>query len=376
MAGIYLHIPFCKQACYYCDFHFSTNQQRKADIVRAIAQELQLQTDYLGGPPIDSIYFGGGTPSLLTEDELQLLIDTIGQHYSVTSSSEITLEANPDDLSPQKLKVLKAAGINRLSIGIQSFYEPHLRYLNRAHSADEAKVSVQRAQEAGFDNLSIDLIYAIPHPDHSVWQSDLAMAIELNPRHISSYCLTIEEKTVFGRWLRHQKIPPIDETFAAEQFEQLVNGLATAGYEQYEVSNFCQPYSESQHNSNYWKNVPYLGIGPGAHSFNGDSRQYNVANNAKYLKSLADLRIPYEREVLSKADRVNEHIMTGLRTKWGCDLEWLQREFGYDLMGEQRNYIERLIADQKATLEDQHLVLTREGKFLADGIAADFFVDF
>ena len=375
MAGIYVHIPFCKQACFYCDFHFSTNQQRKADMVRAIAQELTIQTDYLGDSPIDSIYLGGGTPSLLTEDELCLLVDTIGQHYSVASAPEITLEANPDDLSPQKLKILKAAGINRLSIGIQSFYEPHLRYLNRAHSADEAKVCVQRALEAGFDDLSIDLIYAIPYPDHSVWQSDLAMAIELNPSHISSYCLTIEEKTVFGRWLRHQKIPPIDETFAAEQFEQLVSGLATAGYEQYEVSNFCQPHCESKHNSNYWKDTPYLGVGPGAHSFDGNSRQYNVANNAKYLKSLAELRIPYEREVLSRADRINEHIMTGLRTKWGCNLAWLQREFGYDLWSEQKAYIERLIADKKAILEDHHLLLTRDGKFLADGIAADFFVD-
>ncbi|MGD1891766.1 MAG: radical SAM family heme chaperone HemW [Cyclobacteriaceae bacterium] len=375
MAGIYLHIPFCKQACYYCDFHFSINQQRKADMVQAIAQELKIQTDYLEDLPVDSIYFGGGTPSLLTEEELQLLLYTINQYYAVTSASEITLEANPDDLSPQKLKMLKAAGINRLSIGIQSFYEPHLRYLNRAHSADEAKVCVKRAQEAGFDNLSIDLIYAIPHPDHSVWQADLAMATKLNPRHISSYCLTIEEKTVFGRWLRHQKIPPVDETFAAEQFEQLVNSLATAGYEQYEVSNFCQPQGESRHNSNYWKNVSYLGVGPGAHSFDRDSRQYNIANNTKYLKSLAELRIPYEREVLSRADRINEHIMTGVRTKWGCDLTYLQRALGYDLMGEQRDYIERLIADQKATLEGQHLVLTRAGKFLTDGIAADFFVD-
>ncbi|MEM6843272.1 MAG: radical SAM family heme chaperone HemW [Bacteroidota bacterium] len=375
MAGIYIHIPFCKQACYYCDFHFSTNQQRKADMVQAISLELELQTHYLLGQPINSIYFGGGTPSLLTEAELSTLLETVYAQYSVASNPEITLEANPDDLSLEKLRMLKRTGVNRLSIGIQSFYEPHLRYLNRAHSAEEARNCVQTAQDIGLDNLSVDLIYAIPHPNHSVWQADLATAIELDSPHISAYCLTIEEKTVFGYWLHRQKIPPVDEGFAATQFDLLVNTLATAGYEQYEVSNFCQPGWESKHNSNYWKNVLYLGVGPGAHSFNGTARQYNVASNGKYLKALAKQQIPCEREELSRADRINEYLMTGLRTKWGCDLSWLKQELNYDLLAAADNYIHRLVYEGKATLENQQLVLTQSGKLLADGIAAEFFTD-
>ncbi|MEQ9441532.1 MAG: radical SAM family heme chaperone HemW [Cyclobacteriaceae bacterium] len=374
MAGIYLHIPFCKQACFYCDFHFSTNQQRKADMVQSIAQELVLQQQYLQGEPIDSIYFGGGTPSLLTDAELQLLLDTIYQHFPVSASPEITLEANPDDLSLQKLHNLKDAGINRLSIGIQSFYEPHLRYLNRAHSATEASRCVQQAQEVGFTNLSIDLIYAIPHPDHRIWEEDLARAVALKPSHISSYCLTIEENTVFGRWLRHNKIPPVDESFSAEQFELLVDRLEEANYEQYEVSNFCQPGRESQHNSNYWRNVTYLGVGPGAHSFDGISRQYNIANNGKYLKALADREIPNEREILSRADQINEYLMMGLRTKWGCDLAWLREKFNYDLFANHTRYLKQLIITGKATLENRQFVLTKTGKLLADGIAAELFV--
>ncbi|WKN46198.1 radical SAM family heme chaperone HemW [Tunicatimonas pelagia] len=374
MAGIYIHIPFCKQACHYCDFHFSTNQQRKTDMVRAIARELELQQPYLTEQIITSIYFGGGTPSLLDEAELQMLLNTVYKLYPISSDPEITLEANPDDLSPEKLKILKQLGFNRLSIGIQSFHEPHLRYLNRVHSAKEAEQCVQQAQEAGFNNLSIDLIYAVPHPDHSVWQADLANVVALNPEHISAYCLTIEEKTVFGQWLRHQKIPPIDETFAAEQFGQLVDTLTANGYEQYEVSSFCQPSWESKHNSNYWKDVRYLGVGPGAHSFNGNSRQYNVANNGKYLRALAKDQVPYEQEELNKADRINEYLMTGLRTKWGCDLAWLKQKLDYDLLATQGSYIEHLIHEKKATLENQQLVLTRAGKLLADGITAALFV--
>ena len=344
-------------------------------MVRAIVQELTLQQSYLAGQTVTSIYFGGGTPSLLNESELQRLLDAVYARYAVSSDPEITLEANPDDLSREKLKILKRIGFNRLSIGIQSFYEPHLRYLNRAHSAEEANRCVQLAQEVGFNNLSIDLIYAIPHSDHSVWQADLATATALNLQHISAYCLTIEEKTVFGRWLRHQKIPPIDETYAAEQFELLVSSLSAVGYAQYEVSNFCQPGWESQHNSNYWKDIRYLGVGPGAHSFNGTSRQYNIANNGQYLKALAEGQVPYQREELSQADRINEYLMTGLRTQWGCDLAWLKQHFDYDLMTTQGNYIEQLIWEKKATLENQQLVLTQSGKLLADGIAASFFVE-
>lgn len=344
-------------------------------MVRAIGQELSLQRAYLEGESVDSIYFGGGTPSLLTEAELVSLIEAIYQYFDISSSPEITLEANPDDLSRQKLSILKSATVNRLSIGIQSFYEPHLRYLNRAHSAQEAVESVKQAQEVGFGNLSIDLIYAIPHSDHRVWEEDLTTAISLQPAHISSYCLTIEPNTVFGNWVNHQKIPPVDETFAAEQFERMVSALESADYEQYEVSNFCHPDRESRHNSNYWRQVKYLGVGPGAHSFNGHSRQFNIANNGRYLKALAEHDLPSQREVLNRSDQINEYLMTGLRTKWGCNLAWLKKKYGYDLLDDRASYLDWLVATQKATLENQNLVLTKTGKLLADGISADLFVD-
>lgn len=374
MAGIYFHIPFCKQACHYCDFHFSTNTSRKTDIVQAICRELVLQKDYLNKEVIHTIYFGGGTPSLLTETELQRILDTTYQHFTIASHPEITLEANPDDLSKDKLQRLRQAGINRLSIGIQSFHEPHLRYLNRAHNAQEAKACVTNAQDTGFTNLSIDLIYAIPAGNHDLWAQDLQTAIELQPQHISSYCLTIEEKTVFGNWLKKSKIKEADEEFAAEQFEMMVDVLAKHGYEQYEISNFCLPGFYSRHNSNYWKKDQYLGIGPSAHSYDGVSRQFNVASNSRYLKALAEDKLDFEKELLQPHDQVNEYILTGLRTKWGCDLQRVKEAFDYDLYANNKKYIDELISQEMAFIQDQHFILSNKGKLLADRIASDLFI--
>ena len=374
MAGIYLHIPFCKQACHYCDFHFSTNPRQREAMVSALAEELVLRRDYLDGEMVQTIYFGGGTPSLLTSTELEKLLAAVCQHYPVTAQPEITLEANPDDLNPTKLKELGAAGINRLSIGIQSFHEPHLRYLNRAHRADEATRGVQQAQEVGFDNLSIDLIYAIPAADHRIWERDLARAIALRPQHISAYCLTIEEKTVFGRWQRQGKLRAVSDAFAAEQFELLVSILTAAGYDPYEVSNFCQPGHYAKHNTSYWQNQKYLGIGPSAHSYDGVSRQHNVANNAKYLREIAEGTIPFEREVLSRTDQINERVMMGLRTKWGCSLAELKDRFQYDLHQANAAYIDQLISEDKATVQRNRLILTNRGKLMADGIAERLFL--
>lgn len=373
MAGIYIHIPFCKQACHYCDFHFSTNTSRKTEMVQAIVRELQLQKDYLGDELVNTIYFGGGTPSLLSEAELQLLLETLYQHFSITEHAELTLEANPDDLHADKLKMLYKAGINRLSIGIQSFYEPHLKFLNRAHNAMEASRCVQLAQDSGFNNISIDLIYAIPSENHQIWENDLARAIALQPQHISSYCLTIEEKTVFGNWLRKGKLNEVGENYAAEQFEMLLSTLKANGYEQYEISNFCLPDFHSHHNSNYWCREPYLGAGPGAHSYDGQSRQFNISNNSIYLKSLAEDEIPAEQEMLSPQDQINEYIMTGLRTKWGCDLQKIKDEYNYDLFLKNKSYLNNLLAEGKISMQDQHLILTDSGKLLADRIASDLF---
>ncbi len=374
MAGIYLHVPFCKQACHYCDFHFSTNTQRREDMVRALAKELTLQRDYLAGEVVETIYLGGGTPSLLAAYELALLLATVHRQFPVATQPEVTLEANPDDLNPAKLKELRTVGINRLSIGIQSFHEPHLRYLNRAHGADEAVRCVQQAQDAGFSNISIDLIYAIPAEDHRIWEKDLAQAVALRPQHIASYCLTIEEKTVFGRWQQQGKLRTMGDVFAAEQFELLLATLTAADYDPYEVSNFCRPGYYAKHNTSYWQNQNYLGVGPSAHSYDGVSRQYNVANNVKYLRAIADGLIPFEREVLSRHDQINERIMTGLRTKWGCDLAGLKNQLHYDLYETHRAYINQLVKEGKAVVQEDHLILTSSGRLVADGIAEAFFL--
>ena len=374
VAGIYLHIPFCKQACHYCDFHFSTSRQHRPAMVQAMVQELYLQQDYLDGEEVDTIYFGGGTPSLLTESELEDLLASIRQCFTVAESPEITVEANPDDLRAGLLRSLRMLGINRLSIGIQSFHEPHLRYLNRAHTADEATRCVQQAREVGFDNISIDLIYAIPTEDHRIWQQDLAQAIALCPQHISAYCLTIEEKTAFGRWQRQGKLRVVSDEVAAEQFDLLVATLTEAGYDHYEISNLCLPGGYSRHNTSYWQGKKYLGIGPSAHSYNGKSRQHNVAHNAKYLQALKQGQLAYEREVLSYYDQINERVMTGLRTKWGCDLARLRTLYNYDLLQENASYVGRLVAEGKAVVQEDRLILTNEGKLLADGIAEDLFL--
>lgn len=343
-------------------------------MVEAIGRELGLQKDYLAGKPVNTLYLGGGTPSLLSEEELNFLLEKLHQLFPVAPNAEITLEANPDDLNADKLRTVRKAGINRLSIGIQSFHEPHLRYLNRAHNAEEAQKCVTLAQDEGFDNISIDLIYAIPAEDHRIWQRDLARAMDLQPQHISSYCLTIEEKTAFGNWLRKGKIQEMSDDFAAEQFEMLLETLQRNGYEQYEISNFCLPGGESRHNSNYWCKETYLGVGPGAHSYNGSSRQYNVSNNGLYLKALAKDEIPADLDKLEPHDQVNEYIMTGLRTKWGVDLQKIRQEFGIDLFQENQKYLEQLRYEQKIRVQDQQLILTNQGKLLADRIASDLFV--
>ncbi len=374
MAGIYLHVPFCKQACHYCDFHFSTNTRRRGEMIRAMTQELALQSQYLGGDEVHTIYFGGGTPSLLSAAEIDQLLRAIYQHFRVATSPEITLEANPDDLSYEKAQRWHQRGINRLSIGIQSFHDPHLTYLNRAHNAAEASTCVQQAQDAGFNNLSIDLIYAIPAEDHRVWEQDLAQALALQPQHISAYCLTIEEKTVFGRWQQQGKLHEASDTFAAEQFEMLNNALLSARYDPYEVSNFCQPGYYARHNTSYWQGKKYLGVGPSAHSFDGQSRRHNVANNARYQRAIAQGEILYEEELLSRTDRINERVMTGLRTKWGCDLEHLKTVYQFDLYEAHKDYVDGLVTDGRATLEARKLVLTPRGKLWADGIAQELFV--
>ena len=374
MAGIYLHIPFCKQACHYCDFHFSTNQETRSELVQAILKEIQLQKDYLLGEPIQTIYFGGGTPSILEKYELHLILESIRSLHDVVAGAEITLEANPDDLTVSKLNELSSIGINRLSIGIQSFHSEMLTFLNRIHDASTAIKSIHQAREAGFKNISIDLIYAMPDESDDQWKKDIRKAIALQPDHLSCYALTIEEKTVFGRWSATGKLKPADDETAARHLEILMDELEISGYEHYEISNFAKPGFQSKHNSSYWKQANYLGIGPSAHSYNGTSRQFNINNNNLYNKSLKNDTVPFEREELSQENRINEYILTTLRTQWGTDLKKIKQDFGYDLLSKNTDYLSGVFENKLATLEADVLRLTRKGKLLADKISSDLFV--
>jgi putative oxygen-independent coproporphyrinogen III oxidase len=373
MAGIYLHIPFCKQACYYCNFHFSTSRGQQSLLVQQLLQEMTLQKDYLAGQPVSSIYFGGGTPSLLTAAELNQLMEKLHTLFHIEDTAEITLEANPDDLSPAKLKELSATGINRLSIGIQSFHEADLQWMHRAHDSNQALACIKDAQQAGFNNLSIDLIYGGPTLSDEGWQQNVQQAIDLQVTHLSCYALTVEPGTALDQFIKKKKMAAVDNEKAARHFEQLMKWTVAAGYEHYEISNLAKPGWHSRHNSSYWQGQPYLGLGPSAHSFNGHSRQWNIANNALYIKSMEQGKVPFEREELTPTMMLNEYIMTALRTSAGCSLNSVQQRFGADkkqqLQDNAKAFIEKGWMIQKEDL----LILTREGRLFADGIASDLF---
>jgi len=376
MPGLYLHIPFCKQACHYCDFHFSTSLGLKEKFVQALVQEIALRRAYLPAAPLDTIYFGGGTPSLLSTEELDVIFAAIGQHFEVNPRAEITLEANPDDLTAEKLAALAASPVNRLSIGLQSFHEPHLRLMNRAHTALESSQAVQRAQAVGFENISVDVIYGVPADSHAIWQADLQALLSLGVPHVSAYALTIEPDTAFGRRLKKGTFVAPPDEFVAEQFELLLSTLRAADYEQYEISNFCQPGRESRHNSNYWRGVPYLGLGPSAHSFDGRTRQYTVANNPQYVAAVLERgEVPATVEHLSALDQANEYLLTTLRTSRGTDLGHLHQALGRDVLAERGDYVTSLVAQGMATLDGPVLRLTDAGKLLADHITLELFAE-
>ncbi len=347
----------------------------KEQTIQAIAQELELRRGYLQGQPVHTIYFGGGTPSLLNQQELQLLLSTVKRLFIVSEDAEITLEANPDDLTMAKLQELKAAGINRLSIGLQSFHEPHLQLMNRAHSAAESLRCVKDAQAAGFHDITVDLIYGVPAPDHSIWLRDLETLFSLGVPHVSCYALTIEPDTALGRWSKKGTFKPAEDDFTAQQFEILLEGMARKGYVQYEISNFCLPGHESRHNSNYWRGVHYLGVGPSAHSFNGASRQYNVSHNKKYVEAIAQGQVPFELEHLTLQDQANDYLLTSLRTIWGCDLRKISQEYGFDFTVRHAGYLQELQEKELARLEDGVLYLTDKGKLLADQITLELFIE-
>lgn len=368
MAGIYIHIPFCKQACHYCNFHFATSLRLKNELMTALLKEIELQKNYLANQKVDTIYFGGGTPSLCTKEELNNILQTIQDTFSICSLPEITLEANPDDITSEALLSWKQIGINRLSIGIQSFFDDDLLWMNRAHTASQAIEHLKLAT-AFFNNITIDLIYGSPGLTDEKWQENVETAISLGIPHLSCYALTIEPRTPLDKMIRTQQSATTDPDKQTDQFLQLMQWMGKAGYEHYEISNFAKPGSRSRHNSSYWQGSFYLGIGPSAHSFNGKERQWNIANNRQYIDSLQKNEIPFEKEILTDTQQLNEYIMTSLRTMEGINLEKMTTEKANALLINSEKYIrENLLIYKHHTL-----VLTAQGKTLADGIAANLF---
>ena len=373
MSGIYIHIPFCKQACFYCDFHFSISLKKKDELISCLIKEIEIRKDELQNDIIETIYFGGGTPSVLSTKEIQLLIDAVYENHTVVENPEITLEANPDDLSEEKIIDLSKSPINRLSIGVQSFFEKDLKLMNRAHNHQEAKNCLTLATRY-FSNISVDLIYGIPDCTNQEWRENIQTALSFGIPHISSYALTVEEKTPLASFIKKGIIKNVDDELAQEQFHILIEELDKANFIHYETSNFGKEGFFSKNNSSYWLGKSYLGIGPSAHSFDGNQRSWNVRNNSKYIKSIQEKKLPIEREILSKRDRYNEYIMTGLRTIWGVSLDKIKTDFGSKYIEYLENQSKKYIKQDLLYLENQTLKTTKKGKFLSDGIASDLFM--
>ena len=372
MSSIYIHIPFCKQACHYCDFHFSTSLKKKDELVNALKTELSLRKVELTNT-VECIYFGGGTPSLLSAEELNSLIEIVYTNYNVSETPEITLEANPDDLTKDKITELGKSKINRLSIGIQSFFEDDLKLMNRAHNAKEALQCIEFSKTE-FDNISIDLIYGIPGMTTQKWKENLNIALQLDIPHISSYALTVEPNTALKRFIEKGVVPPVDDDLAKQHFDILVETLQQTGYSNYEFSNFGKQGYHSKNNTAYWTGKSYLGIGPSAHSYNGKQRSWNINNNPKYIKSIQQDIIPNEVETLSVTDRYNEYVMTGLRTIWGISLSKIEKEFGLNFKTYVLQQAKNFIEDHLLFLDGDTIVVTKKGKFLSDGIASELFM--
>lgn len=372
---IYFHIPFCKQACHYCDFHFSTSLKYKEDMLLAMNKELELRADYLTDKNVTSIYFGGGTPSILEADDIQKLIDKVGSLYTISPDAEITLEANPDDLYFEKVRDLRGTDINRFSIGIQSFFEEDLRWMNRAHNAQEADSSIMRVQDAGFENITCDLIYGYPLLTDEKWRANINNLLEMDIPHISSYNMTVESKTALAHFVKQGISKPMSDAQGEEQMLLLIEMLTSKGFEHYEISNFAKNKHYAKHNTNYWKGKHYLGIGPSAHSFNGISRSWNIANNTKYTKAIAENNPDLEDEILTIDDRFNEYIMTSLRTMWGVDILKVKQDFGYDYGDHFEKEASLFLSTAEMELSNQTTYrLTAKGKLMADHIASELFV--
>ncbi len=373
MSGIYIHIPFCRKACHYCNFHFSTQIQHIDAFVEALLKEIELQQEYITGP-IETLYLGGGTPSLLSSAHLDKIIEKINTHFNLASNIEFTLEANPDDIDLEKTKTWKTKGINRLSIGIQSFQDEALAWMNRAHSTKQSHNALENAKAAGIHNISTDLIYGTPHLSDHALIKDIEILNSYEIPHISCYALTVEEKTALYSLIQKQKIENVDAEKQARHFEIVVDQLSNKGFEHYEISNFAKPGHRSKHNSNYWKGIPYLGLGPSAHSFNIESRQWNVANNHLYIQSISENKVPFEVENLEIVTRYNEYMMISLRLLEGFKLEEIEKRFGKAYVAHTQLTLAPLIEEGKINQSENGFAITKNARFLADGIASDFFI--
>jgi oxygen-independent coproporphyrinogen-3 oxidase len=375
MAGIYIHVPYCKVACHYCNFHFSTNTAHLNDFVEALLLEISLQKRYLQYENIETIYFGGGTPSLLEQHHLTAILDTLHKNFTVTENIELTLEANPDDVSTEKISAWKSSGINRLSIGIQSFFNEDLKWMNRSHNAEQSFTALSLAREAGIDNVNIDLIYGVPNLTDDRWVENLETFSRLNIPHLSAYSLTVEKNTALDSMIRKGKKENTDDNVAAKHFSLLMNFMKAHDYEHYEISNFSKAGRYSKHNTAYWFGKKYLGLGPSAHSFNGSSRQWNVSNNIQYINSLLkENKLLFQQETLSEENRFNEQLMTGLRTMWGLNIKTLEDNFSETILLDFKNELQTYLVSGDLILENGILMLTTKGKFIADRIISDLMI--
>jgi len=380
MAGIYLHIPFCRQACHYCNFHFSVSQRNKEQLVDCLTRELELRKNFFDerlteskGIAIQSIYLGGGTPSTLGINHLQIFFSALYQHFCVMEDAEITLEANPEDLTPDYLHLLRETPVNRLSIGIQSFHKADLLYMNRSHSPEHAMQCIELARQTGFTNLNIDLIYGTPTMGDNAFLQNLSKAVQMGIPHISAYALTVEPNTALEVFIKRGKSQPVDEEQCAHQFELLMDFLADHGYLHYEISNFALPGMFSRHNLSYWTGAPYLGLGPSAHSYKQNQRSWNPANTTAYIQSIKNGVLPLESEELSSAQQYDEYLMTSLRTMWGCSLERVESGWGIEKVNELRKQSEKYILQGLMVEIDHHFILTNKGRLFADRVASDLF---
>ena len=375
MSVIYIHIPFCKKACFYCDFHFTVSFKIKEKIITAICQELTTRKDFFDPKEtINSIYFGGGTPSVLSIKEIDEILGAVYSHYNVEKNAEITFECNPDDLTQDYLRELKFVGINRLSIGVQSFNDEHLKWMNRSHDASQSKKSIEYAAEAGFNNITLDLIYGLPQLSNKEWSANLNEALSLPINHLSAYSLTMEENTPYIKLVNQGKYKKPSDGISSNHYQILVQQTTDLGWEHYEVSSFCKPGNYSKHNSSYWSGNKYIGVGPSAHSYDGNSRHWNVSNNKSYLECISTKKRYFESEELTVSNQVNEYLLTGLRTKWGVDVELLSNKYDYNIMSLFEKDIKYWISLNWMEMKDSNMKLTNKGMLFADHISSILFL--